>query len=50
MGSCCDFNAPKIYKLKVKGKTIGLLGVEQTFLDVKEPNLTDKYWLDISLI
>jgi len=50
VGSYCDPNAPKIYKLKVDGETIGLLGVEQAFLDVKELNLTDKYWLYISLI
>ncbi|OPY63346.1 MAG: hypothetical protein A4E56_00696 [Pelotomaculum sp. PtaU1.Bin065] len=37
---CCDPDAPKIYKLNVGGIVVGLTGVEQAFLDVRELNLT----------
>ncbi|OPX84052.1 hypothetical protein [Pelotomaculum sp. PtaB.Bin117] len=37
---CCDPDAPKIYKLNVGGVVVGLTGVEQAFLDVKELDLT----------
>lgn len=39
MSSCCDPNAPKIYNLKVGRELVGLVGVEQAFLDVKDLNL-----------
>ena len=42
MGSCCDPNAPKVYKIKVGDEMTGLLGLEQPFLDVKGLNLVDK--------
>ncbi len=40
MSSCCDPNAPKFFKLNVSGEPIGLAGVEQAFLDVKDLDLT----------
>jgi len=42
MGSCCNLDASKVYKLKVGDGMTRLLGLEQVFLDVKELNLTDK--------
>jgi len=39
MSGCCDPNAPKIYKLNVGGEMLGLVGVEQAFLDVQSLNL-----------
>jgi len=37
---CCDPDAPKIYKLNVGGVMVGLVGVEQAFLDVMSQGLT----------
>ncbi|MEW6424875.1 MAG: thioredoxin family protein [Bacillota bacterium] len=34
MSGCCDPNAPRVYKLNLDGGRVGLLGVEQAFLDV----------------
>lgn len=42
MGSCCDPNAPKLLMLNVGGEIVGLVAVEQAFLDVKELDLTDE--------
>ncbi|MDO9535278.1 MAG: hypothetical protein Q7J85_08100 [Bacillota bacterium] len=42
MSNCCDPNAPKIYMLNVGGELVGLVGVEQAFLDVRSLNLVDK--------
>ncbi|NLX90968.1 MAG: hypothetical protein GXZ07_05195 [Firmicutes bacterium] len=39
MSSCCDPRAPKIYQLNVGGVLIGLTGVEQAFLDVRDLDL-----------
>lgn len=36
---CCD-DVPNIYRLRVGGNWVGLTGVEQVFLDVKDLNLT----------
>lgn len=35
MGSCCNPEAPKIITLIVGRELVGLIGVEQAFLDVK---------------
>jgi len=40
MNGCCDPDAPKIYKLNVGGEMLGLVGVEQAFLDVQSLELT----------
>ena len=42
MSSCCDPNAPEVYKLKIGDVTTGLLGLEQAFLNVRDLNLLDK--------
>ncbi len=42
MSSCCDPNAPKIYKLNVGGIQVGLFGLEQAFLDIKDLDLADE--------
>lgn len=41
MANCCDPNAPKIYNLNIGGMKIGLAGLEQAFLDVRDLNLGD---------
>lgn len=38
--SCSDPNASKLYKLDVGGDMIGLVGVEQAFLEVMKLGLT----------
>jgi hypothetical protein len=40
MSSCCDPGAPRIYKLNVGGELVGLVGVEQAFLDVRSLDLS----------
>ncbi|MGI6308802.1 MAG: hypothetical protein ACOX1X_09470 [Dethiobacteria bacterium] len=40
MSSCCEPNAPRVYKLNVGGDMIGLIGVEQAFQDVRNLDLT----------
>ncbi len=42
MANCCDPNAPKIYNLNIGGMLVGLTGLEQAFLDVRDLNLDDK--------
>ena len=42
MANCCDPNAPRIYNLNIGGMIIGLVGLEQAFLDVRDLNLDDK--------
>lgn len=42
MSSCCDPNAPKVYMLNVGGVLVGLVAVEQAFLDVKSLDLVDE--------
>ena len=42
MGECCDPNAPKPYYLKVDEDVVGLIGVEQSFLDVSKLDLADE--------
>lgn len=42
MGSCCDPNAPKVLMLNVGGEIVGLVAVEQAFLDVKGLDLADE--------
>jgi len=34
MSGCCDPKAPRVYKLNLDGGQVGLLGVEQAFLEV----------------
>ena len=42
MASCCDPNAPKLVMLNVGGEIVGLIGVEQAFLDVMDLELSDE--------
>lgn len=42
MGNCCDPRAPKVFMLFVGGFQVGLVGVEQAFLDVRSLDLVDK--------
>ena len=42
MANCCDPNAPRIYNLNIGGMIIGLVGLEQAFLDVRDLNLDEK--------
>lgn len=42
MANCCDPNAPRIYNLNIGGMIIGLAGLEQAFLDVRDLNLDEK--------
>ncbi|GAB6154453.1 hypothetical protein JCM17380_32030 [Desulfosporosinus burensis] len=41
MGNCCDPKAPKLVTLIVGGSLVGLIGVEQAFLDVSSLELED---------
>ena len=42
MSQCCDPKAPKVFTLEVGGALVGLMGVEQAFLDVKSLDLVNK--------
>ena len=42
MGGCCDPNAPKLLMLNVGGEIVGLVAVEQAFLDVMDLGLADE--------
>ena len=39
MSQCCDPKAPTVSKLKVGSALVGLIGVEQAYLDVKSLDL-----------
>lgn len=41
MSQCCDPKAPKVYMLIVGGFLVGLVGLEQAFLDVRSLDLAD---------
>jgi len=41
MSKCCDPNAPKVLTLIIGGQLVGLIGVEQAFLDVRSLELGD---------
>lgn len=41
MSNCCDPKAPKIVKLIIGCAQVGLIGVEQAFLDVRSLELED---------
>ena len=42
MSKCCDPKAPKVYTLIVGGVLVGLIGVEQAFLDLKSLDLVNE--------
>ena len=42
MSNCCDPRNPKVYTLNVGGDLVGLVGVEQAFLDVRSLDLVDE--------
>ena len=42
MGGCCDPNAPKLLMLNVGGEIVGLVAVEQAFLDVMDLGLSEE--------
>lgn len=42
MSSCCDPNAPKVLMLAVGDQLVGLVGVEQAFLDVGNLDLANE--------
>ena len=42
MSRCCDPKAPKVYTLIVGGALVGLIGVEQAFLDVRSLHLENE--------
>lgn len=42
MGGCCDPNAPKLLMVNVGGEIVGLVAVEQAFLDVMDLDLEDE--------
>jgi len=42
MSKCCDPRAPKVYTLIVGGVLVGLIGVEQAFLDLKSLDLVNE--------
>jgi len=42
MGNCCAPGAPKIITLIVGSELVGLIGVEQAFLDVRNLDLDDE--------
>lgn len=41
MSNCCDPKAPKVVTLIIGGALVGLIGVEQAFLDVRSLELED---------
>jgi len=41
MSQCCDPKAPKVLTLIIGGQLVGLIGVEQAFLDVRSLELGD---------
>ncbi len=40
MSGCCGSGAPRVYNLNVGGELVGLTGVEQAFVDVRNLDLT----------
>lgn len=40
MSGCCGPGAPRVYNLNVGGELVGLTGVEQAFVDVRNLDLT----------
>ncbi|KUO75856.1 MAG: hypothetical protein APF81_05345 [Desulfosporosinus sp. BRH_c37] len=42
MSNCCDPKAPKTCTLIVGGELVGLIGVEQAFIDVRSLNLVNE--------
>ncbi|WP_459926859.1 hypothetical protein [Desulfosporosinus burensis] len=41
MSQCCDPKAPKVSTLNIGGSLVGLIGLEQAFLDVKSLDLVN---------
>ncbi|MEW6274023.1 MAG: thioredoxin family protein [Bacillota bacterium] len=50
MSGCCDPKAPRVYKLNLDGGQVGLLGVEQAFLDVLSLGMADDDTLAAELV
>ncbi len=42
MSGCCGPDTPKVYRLKVGGEVVGLIGVEQAFQDINRLGLEGK--------
>lgn len=50
MATCCDPKAPRVYMLKINGGQVGLVGVEQAFLDVLARGLADDETIAAELV
>ncbi|WP_066640140.1 hypothetical protein [Desulfolucanica intricata] len=50
MAGCCNFEAPRVKKIPVGGAMVGLVGIDQCLVEVKELGLTDESQIAEELI